>query len=225
MIWGVNHFHTHTYVFSIYWAELMNSWTKPLSTELHLRHVAWAPLDDSGKVRWPLTKTQKDRIPQENRQSWARRDLFCPVGQVFSYHHPLWFRDLSQSSLTRHHWLAHFLHLSHHGLFHIPPHFPQHTLVFLTFFLFLHLSPGNPQVTLTPLLSFSSSGDSSHTSFALAHNESLLLILFFGYCNLCDEKDMFSLKMGALLKIPAFSVHWCVRTHGQTSGSTTCMEI
>lgn len=201
---------THTCMCFLFTGWNLRTVEQNLSLQSHISDVAWAPPNDSWKVCRPLTKPHKDLIPQENRRCWGRRDLFCLVGQVFSWRCPLWFRELSQSSLTCHPWPARSLHLSHHGLSHIPPRLPQHTLVCLTLFLFLDLNPGNPQVTLTSLLSFSSSRDSSHTTFALAHDETLLLILFFGYCNLCDEKDVFSLKRGAPLKMSASSVHWSI---------------
>lgn len=231
MLWlgGINHFHTRTspphqnthITHFLFTGQNSRTVERDLYLQSCISDLAWVPLDDSGKVRWPLTKPHKDGSPQENRQRWARRDLFCSAGPVFSCHGPLQLRDLSQSCLTRHHRHrpARFLHLSHRG-------FPSFLVVFLRAHWCCTRSFSSSTSALTIRNhSHVSAGEPSHTSFACAHEESLLFILFFGCCNWCDEKHMSSWKMGALLEMSASSTHWSVWDTRPDEQTHTCMEI
>lgn len=156
MLWlgGINHFHTrtppptktHTYAFSLYWAELTNSWTRPLSTELHLglgmgaTWWLWEGALAPDKASQGRQSSGEQATLSQKRPvlfSWTRIQLPRPTSAqrpkpVLSHApSPAPACPLSPSQSSR--------------VSLVPRRVPPRTLVLHTFFLFLDLSPHNPQ--------------------------------------------------------------------------------
>lgn len=126
----VNHFHTCVYMFSIYCVKLINSWTKPLFTQLRLRCGTDSTIMALERCMGPWQTWTEATFLRRTEQLRAGRARICFVQSdsfsVFIFH--LYFRHLN-------HYLCLILSLSPSLSLPFSPYLSSSQILFILFII------------------------------------------------------------------------------------------